>query len=496
MLLSGLCGCSGHASSSTGSGSVASSAGAGGSRLSASGGEPSTAGSSAVATPSSSGTDAGSDSSTAGASGTPPLVVMPVETWGGRPLDMVPYAISGTRLTAVGYADEGAAFFGTMRDTQLGQGSAAVGTANALSGTDCAFEQLEGGDWVCSPTHQQSLIYLDSNCTEPAVEIPAATDATGTVFALASSSSSQIGGGDATLLRSKHAPVYRVAERVFESDGSTTFAEESISIYTRDVGTNCAGPRKANRHVVVSPPSIFRVTKVSDSELVRATMRRVPLKDGLSLLRLVSDDGAQLSGQLELDGRPCELQRDGRCVPAPVAERSLYADPECEEWAFQPASLPTPGATVYGVDPASDDTSRVYELTPVTTVYSQETRVDVVTTNGEPTPVVTVTGCKSLDVSGAAMTYYRRSSEVTAQLPQIGTLQLGTAALSPIWFFELLSDGKTKVQVQIHSPDGTWVRPNVRTESGQVCAVYDDRYKDQCLMKDGQSSLPVSEVKL
>ena len=82
------------------------------------------------------------------------------------------------------------------------------------------------------------------------------------------------------------------------------------------------------------------------------------------------------------------------------------------------------------------------------------------------------------------------------QLPKIDTVQLGTAELSPVWFFELLSDGKTKVQVQIHSPDGNWVTPNIRTKSGSVCAVYDDRYKDQCLMKDGQSSLPVTEVKL
>lgn len=463
--------------------------------MSSSGGGTSAAGASTGA-PASAGAASGAGSSSAGTSGAPPLVVTPVETWGGKPLNMVPYATSGTRLTAMGYADEGATFFGTMRDTELGPAAPQGDADSALSGTDCAFEQLEDGDWVCSPTNKQSLIYLDEHCSEPAVEVPAATDATGTVFALSNSSSGPSGGGDETVLLPTHAPVYRVAERVFESDGSTTFAEESISIYTHGAGTTCTGPRRADRHVVVNPPSVFRVTPVPDTELVRATLRRVALRDGLGLRRLVSDDGAQLSAQLEFGGRPCELQRDGRCVPAPVAQRGLYADPECKEFAFQLTSPPSPGTTVYGVDPASDDASTVYELSPTTSVYTQETRVDVVTMNGVQTPVVVVTGCKSLDISSPAIAYYRRASEVTAQLPRIDTVQLGTAELSPIWFFDFLSDGKTKIQVQIHSPDGNWVRPNIRTKSGSVCAVYDDRYKDQCLLKDGQSSLPVSEVKL
>lgn len=478
-----------------GSGGAAEPAGAGGTAVSASAGGTSTAGASGTGNPSSSGTTSGAGSSSAGTSGALPPVAMPVETWGGKPLSMVPYATSGTRLTAVGYADEGAVFFATMRDTQLGHAEAQVDAELALSGTDCAFEQLAGGDWVCSPKNKQSLIYLDEHCTEPAVEVPALTNATGAVFALSNSSSSS-SDGDNTILLPTHTPVYRVADRVFESDGSTTFAEESLSIYAPGVGTDCVGPRMANRHVVVNPPSIFRVTPVADSELVRATMRHVPLRNGLAMQRLVSDDGAELSGRLERSGRPCELQRDGRCVPAPVAEWALYADPECKERAFQLPRPSSAGTTVYGVDRAADDTSTVYELTPITTLYSEETRVDVVTMNGQPTPVVVVTGCKSLDFSSAAAAYYRRASEVTDQLPKIDTVQLGTAELSPLWFFELLSDGKTKVQVQIHSPDGNWVKPNIRTKSGSVCAVYDDRYEDKCLMKDGQSSLPVTQVKL
>ncbi len=62
----------------------------------------------------------GSDSGAAGTSGEPPLTVTAVDLWGGQALGMVPYATSGTRLAAIGYADGDAVFFKTMRDTQLG----------------------------------------------------------------------------------------------------------------------------------------------------------------------------------------------------------------------------------------------------------------------------------------------------------------------------------------------------------------------------------------
>jgi hypothetical protein len=393
---------------------------------------------------------------------------------------MVPYATSGTRLAAMGYADDGAVFFGTMRDAKLG--------------VDCAFEQNEVGDWLCTPAKKQTLIYLDAACTEPAVEEPAFSTPTGEVFGFPNPSVPSSGGSDIVLVP-KHFPVYRVADEVFKSNGTTTFAEATITIY-QGSPTQCRGPRVANPHVVVNPPSIFRVTPVADSELVKATLRDVPLKDGLTLERLVTDDGAQLSGHLKLAGRECELQRDGRCVPAPVGARGLYADSDCKEYAFQVANGKSiGGVTFYGAEPDLDDTTTVYELIPTTTVYSRKVRYDTVVENGQTKSVEVLVGCDALDVSN--YDYYRRGKEVTEQLPKLHTVQFGTADLFPIWFFGVLRDSDARIQLQIHSPDGNWVRPNIRTrKDDSVCAVYYPGYENRCLFKDGVSIVNVTEVNL
>jgi hypothetical protein len=267
-----------------------------------------------------------------------------------------------------------------------------------------------------------------------------------------------------------------------------------MSIYEKSIAGKCVGPRAANWHVVIVPPSIFRAAPVADSELVRATVRQVPLKDGLTLERLVTDDGAQLSGHLTLAGTECELEQDGRCVPVPVAERVRFADPDCKEYAFQPAKGAKADQTRYGVDTTPEGTSHVYELSRTDTLYSQITRVDMVMVDGHTVPMEVVVGCEAHDVSSAI--YYRRAREISEQLPRLGSVQLGTAELFPTWFFGVLSASDTRVQVQIHSPVENWVRPNIHVKNGSVCAVYDANYENQCLVMEGAPSVPVADVNL
>lgn len=406
------------------------------------------------------------DAGAGGMGGEPALEVDAVETWGGKPLNMVPFATSGTRLEALGYTDDDAVFFAKLRDTELG--------------FDCAFEQSEAGDFLCAPLQKQALVYLDADCTEPAVEKPAHSTPTGEYFGVLSSPSASSGGGADTVLLPTHSPVYRIAEEVFASNGVDTYAEDTLTLYTSSSAGECVGPRVANPHVVARPPSIFRVTPVSDSELIKAATRQVALEDGLTLERLVTQDGAQLSGHLAFAGRQCELQRDGRCVPAPVAPRALFADANCEEYTFElPTGLST-GTPVYGVEPALDDTSTVYELSLTTTVYARRF-------GG---------GCEAIDVSNDRNAHYRRARDVTEQFPKLNIVELGAGRVLPSWFFSLLAGTNTKVLVQMHSPDGDWVKPNFRTSDGSVCAVYDASYKDRCLLKDGLSSLAVTPVRL
>lgn len=46
------------------------------------------------------------------------------------------------------------------------------------------------------------------------------------------------------------------------------------------------------------------------------------------------------------------------------------------------------------------------------------------------------------------------------------------------------------------TPTPSWVKPNVRTSTGSVCAVYYPGYEDKCLLKDEVSVVPVTEVEL
>jgi hypothetical protein len=231
--------------------------------------------------------------------------------------------------------------------------------------------------------------------------------------------------------------------------------------------------------------------------LVEATVRQVPLTDGLALERLVTDDGAQISGPLEFDRRACELQRDGRCVPGPVAQPALFTDAACTEYAFRLPTGATPVEPIYGAEQQQDDTSKAYELTPTNVVYTERTQIEQVTTDGGTLPMPVVT-CEKIDLGTLATTlvYYQRTREVTAELPKLGALELGSALLYPSWFFGTLSTGDARILLQIHSPEGNWVTPNIRTKDGSVCAVYDARFKDQCLAIDGVTFLPVSEVNL
>jgi hypothetical protein len=360
-----------------------------------------------------------------------------------------------------------------MRDTQLG--------------IDCTFEAIEPGAWLCSPKQKTDVLYLDAGCKEPATTNYFKT---GELVGGSTSSSSSSGGAD-TVLLPEHSPVYRVADMVYKG---TEGGPGDYQVYALNtVSKMCVStqPRQAK-----GSPNIYRLTPVADTDLVKATPREVPLKGGLTLERLVTADGAELSGRLKLEGQPCELQRDGRCAPTPLATSSVFADADCTERAYSLRSKAPDGTAVYAVEGVLDQPTKVYQLSALSSLYSQTTRMDMVTQNGMPMYVTVVTGCQAVDIAGSTSGYYRRAQEVTERLPMLGAVQLGSAVLFPNWFLGVVLGNDAQIQVQIHSPDATWVKPNIHTNSGTVCSVYDGRYKDQCLCKDGQTFLPVTEVKL
>ncbi len=340
------------------------------------------------------------------------------------------------------------------------------------------------------------LRYLDAACSEPVVEQAAYGDATGIVFGFQATTDAVSHSGD-TVLSTSHSPSYRITEQVFQSKGfsGTGFAEDVMSIYDLS-RMGCVGPQTANWHAVLTPPSLFRAEPFPDSGLVKATVREVPLKNGLTLERLVTDDGAQLSGNLELNGTPCELERNGSCVVKPVAREYEFADPDCTESAFKLESGAVAGPVVYGLKSDLSDAIEIDELTPASALYYRVYRTDMVMQDGNTVAVQVLTGCASADLSNDRSVYYRRKRDVPRRAPRLDLVQIGSGDLIPNWLTGVVSANGARIQVQSHSPNAGWVTPNVGTRNGSVCAVYDQRYPDLCMVMSGMADVRVTEVNL
>lgn len=450
-------------------------AGTGGAR--ASGGAPASGGSQGPGGGGTFGGGAGNPDGGAGGAGgtsTPTYLPVPVKTWGGQPLDMVPFASSGTRLSAIGYSDDAAVFFDTMRDTQLG--------------IDCLFEASEPGAWLCSPKPKVDVLYLDADCKAPAT--PGQVKTGDLVGGVRSSGSSPSGGAD-TFIATEHTPVYRVAEMVYKGVEAGPGDYQVYAFNSSSKTCVSTEPRLAK-----GAPSIFRLTAIADTELVKATARDVRLQGGLVLERLVTADGAEMSGNLKTDGQRCDLQLDGRCAPTPLAAKGEFVDPACTEQAYFLSSIAPTMTTVYAVEATLDQSSKVYQLSPISSLYFQTTRIDTVTEDGVPMHIPVVTGCQAEDRFVTTSGFYRVAQDITDRLPKVDHVQLGGAILFPSWFVGVVAGNQAQIQLQIHSPDWNWIKPNIRTSGRTVCSVYDDRWKDQCLCKDGATFLPVKEVKL
>jgi hypothetical protein len=391
---------------------------------------------------------------------------------------MVPYAKSGTRLAAIGYSDDGAVFFSNMRDTQLG--------------FDCEFEKAEAGDWLCSPKTRVNVLFLDAGCKQPAMAgEPFSGDPLGlgpVVGTTTSVSSAASSGGSDTVLVSLHGPVYRVAEKVYEAEAFGS----SYEVYEwNSYSKQCVVAQPSAGKGV---PSIYRLTPIADTELVKATTRDVVLQGGLTVERLVTDDGAELSGNLKLNGKPCQLLANGRCALLPLATSSGYSESSCKERAYALASKVAADVPVYALDQTTDGMLRVYDTTALGAAYFEQTRVDPPTPDS-PMAVFVVTGCSATaaDVSGL---YYRRAQDITESLPKLESVRVGSALLYPTWYVGVVAANEARIQLQIHSTDASWVRPNIETSTGTVCTVYAAQVVTRCTNKDGLTSEMITQVKL
>ena len=368
------------------------------------------------------------------------------------------FAQSGSRLVAMGYSSNEAKVFRTFHDSKLG--------------FDCHFVSDAAGAFQrCVPDEASAVIYTDAGCSEPATWErwgPRRWAAGEAVSGVADAST-----GDCPGDASPHREVYRVAEQLTEE----VLGPPAQPLFAL-VDSRCqlaTPPAKGT-------PAVHRLVPLAETELVRAQTISVNLGDGLRLTRLVADDGAALNwGITGADRVSCEIQRDGECVPEPIARPSSLAslvlaspsasadgkfwsalNADCSEPAFGTPYSPTCGTARFGVEDDGVAPPKVVSLTDAPALFS----LDFVTPVTEPLSYV----CTARAGSGAERAA-APGVDLTGTMPSVSQLQRGSGPLRVNWY----SKGQRELlpvlaDFQRASP-GYVFSPQFVTDAGVPCQI-------------------------
>jgi hypothetical protein len=322
----------------------------------------------------------------------------------------VPYARGGQRLAALYYVAEGAEQFRTLYDSQLA--------------APCEFVHGENGlGFRCVPTARlDEVLYLDAACEQPAVRNydywRSGRHSTPSGWRSAPAPEASC-AGDLPPYRA----TYKLGEQVF--DGG--LGVRPLDVYTR-VGAGCEPTWLQVGHVV---DAVQRLLPVAESELVAARLELMDVGSGLFIRRLVADDGTQITvGVAGLGQLLCSLQKDGQCVPEPIAKREPggygpFLDAACEQIGWQSASSPSCGTPRFGVTQV-DDVVRVHELVRAQAVFEQQQIWDT-----RQLPPTAVTTC----VQNEGPIYvFDLGQEVASPFPRARTLRTGSGQLHLLRF--------------------------------------------------------------
>lgn len=324
------------------------------------------------------------------------------------------YVRSGTRVVALGYSSNEARVFRTFHDQELG--------------FDCSFvPDAAGQSQRCVPNQQVPLIYTDADCKEPAgwverwgdEEVAAPGDAvTGRSFPRWRDSCP----GDLP----EHLPAFRVGEKLSEE----AIARAPMPVY--EVRDDKCLPAQTPGKIA---PATYRLVPMPESELARGERVSVKVSEGLRLTRLVADDGAELSlGVTGADRVPCAIQRDGECVPEPVAklqslndEGHAYAalNSDCSTPAFTMSYAAACGTGKFGVEDDGVGPLKVRRLDALTQYFSW----DMVLPVTEPLSFE----CKPRQTDSIYRAW-APGQEVTGTLPVATKLRRGTGPLHVDWY--------------------------------------------------------------
>ena len=326
---------------------------------------------------------------------------------GGSTVDL-PFAVSGRRLTAYFLEVEGnpneSAVFSSFHDDLLD--------------TDCDFvPSATGGRFSCLPSASADVVYLDGDCTRPAMRVDASvSEAPAWVSAPSAATRPSCAG-----LPPSPRTAYRREARLF-AGGFDALGQTPPRAFTR----SAAGCEETSLQSALLPPDLYALDVADESTFVGAESGVRRLTGELGLQRLVAEDGAELTlAVLGRDGVRCEPQLDGLCVPVPFSVLSpgngpgIYLDSGCSERAFvsrdgAQCSPPKLGLT------RTTEGSRVSRLGATAATFMKSEQIDP------------ATGIRVLDAQGhvryactqnSAVAAFAPSADLTATLPRAGQLE-------------------------------------------------------------------------
>jgi hypothetical protein len=321
----------------------------------------------------------------------------------------VAFARSGSRLVAMGFSSNEARVFRTFHDQQLG--------------FDCDFAPGAADvDQRCVPARTVEVVYTDADCSQPATwsvqqngwESGDAVSGLATPLPLACP-------GDAPL----HRDAYRIGEQLSDE----MVGSSPIDVFSVRDGQCQTAPLPGK----VAPP-VYRLIPFSETELARGERVSLNVGAGLRLTRLIADDGAELSlGVTGSDRIPCELQRDGECVPQPIARYqpaasgtfSTALNADCTEPAFVMPYPEACGPARFGVFDDGIAPPAVWSLEKASTAFSWQLVLPV---SNPPSY-----SCGPLP-EGDRTVPMAPARELTGTLPTASKLRRGAGPLHVDWY--------------------------------------------------------------
>jgi hypothetical protein len=211
--------------------------------------------------------------------------------------DRYAFAKNGDRVLALGYLSEGVAQFRVLHDQQLDF------DCEFTPGTACR-------DPHCVPKRSAQLIFLDSNCSQPATWILYQAEHVGDWVSIFQVQSECPGQGYPR-------ETFEIAEEIYpESTGGSRPPVYELQ------GTTCATAYPPAKSI----PAVNRLIPHADSELVAATRVSLDVGGGLRLSRLLGEDGSEFTAAVtNAAGETCSVQADGQCLP--TAAKAIGAVP-------------------------------------------------------------------------------------------------------------------------------------------------------------------------